>query len=238
MLDEGWDPIPAYMVQMIRYSQKQSAERRITREKIESFAQNIRFYDGVTRMFKSLTDFVAKTDDAFRLELYIISSGIGDMIRNSKIAKSTADIFASDFAYNAQGEIEFPKKVVSFTDKTRYIFQISKGLVGEEYRNKPFEVNNKIDSSALRIPMENIVFIGDGYTDVPCFSLLKKNNGTAFAVYDKDNPEKMHKAWRFVDDGRVKNLHSVNYRKGSDLMSSIEMSIHNIIMKNKFGYRE
>ncbi len=236
LLDSGWDPIPAYMYQMIEWSNKQKPENRITRKKIEAFGGNVRLFSGVQRLFGNLTKIVTAIDPTFTVEFYIISSGIGDLIRHCKIAKYMKDIFASDFEYLRTGEICYSKKVVSFTDKTRYIFQISKGLIGETYRNKPFEVNRKIENRNLHIPLCNMIFIGDGYTDVPCFSLLNKNQGTAFAVYDKANNEKKYKAWGFIEDGRVKNLHSGNYSKGSDLLNSIEMSISSIITKSKNAY--
>jgi hypothetical protein len=236
LIEAGWDPIPAYMYQMIEWSRNQNNGNKITKKKIESFGKNVRFFEGVQRLFGHLSDFVEKNDSDFKVEFYVVSSGIGDLIRHSKIAKHFKDVFASDFHYNEMGEICYPKKIVSFTDKTRYIFQISKGFVGRDYYNKPFEVNRKIESSQIRIPLCNMIFIGDGYTDVPCFSLLNKNRGTAFAVYDKANKEKKYKAWGFIEDGRVKNLHSVNYTKASDLISSIEMSIGSIITKAKNAY--
>ena len=149
-----------------------------------------------------------------------------------------SDIFTSEFYYNEAGEIECPKKVVSYTDKTRYIFQISKGIIGPDYYNKPFAVNKKVDPAELRIPLHNMIFIGDGLTDVPCFSLMNHNRGIAFAVYDQSNEEKKHKAWGFIEEGRVKNLHSTNYKKDSDLLNSIEMAIGGIMTKIKGAYHD
>ncbi len=236
LIESGWDPVPAYMFQMIQWSNRQADGSKITRKKIESFGKNVRLFDGTQRVFGKLKEYVAKTDPDFAVEFYIISSGLGDLIRNTKIAHHMTDVFASDFHYSDTGEICFPKKIVSFTDKTRYIFQISKGLVGENFRNKPFDVNKKVEPADLCIPLNRMIFIGDGYTDIPCFSLLSKNGGIAFAVYDRENKEKKHKAWGFIEDGRVKTLHSANYTKGSDLISAIEMSLGSIISKVNNAY--
>lgn len=231
LIQDGWDPVPAFLFQILEWSSRQP--RRITRKMIQDFGEKVRLFDGVKTVFSRLTDFVKKVEPSVNLEFYIISSGLGDMIRGTKIAKFMKEIFASDFAYNDEDEILFPKKIVSFTDKTRYLFQISKGLIGREYSNKPFEVNHKIENQKLRIPFKNMIYVGDGFTDVPCFSLLNKNEGIALAVYDRENREKKASAWGFIEEGRVKNLHSTNYLKGSDLCDSLEMSIENIIRKNK-----
>jgi hypothetical protein len=236
LINAGWDPVPAYLYQMVRWSQSQPPAKRITRQKVEAFAPKVRFFEGVPTLFSRLNSFMEKNGEDIALEYYIISSGLGDLIRKSKIAHNFTEIFASDFSYLESGEIEFPKRVVSFTDKTRYIFQISKGLVGPKYQCRPFDVNKKVAERDLRIPLNSMIFIGDGFTDVPCFSLLSKNGGTALAVYDHDNQEKKQKAWGFIEDGRVKNMHSANYKRGSDLMDSIELSIRSLIAKAKNTY--
>lgn len=235
LIEAGWDPVLSYMYQMIQLSQSLTPGQRLTKSTLTAFGPQVRFYPGVPELFTYLRDFVRAEDHTFQLEFYVISSGLGDLIRATPIAGEFTDIFASDFAYDADGQLVFPQRVVSFTDKTRYLFQISKGQVGPEFANKPFEVNRKVRE--LRIPLANMIFIGDGMTDVPCFSLMAKNNGTALAVYDRDNHEKKLKAWGFVEDGRVKNLHSANYRRDSDLVGSIEMSLRFLISKNRSVYQ-
>jgi hypothetical protein len=131
----------------------------------------------------------------------------------------------------ANGAIEFPKKIISFTDKTRYLFQINKGLIGKSSRGKPFEVNKKVKADQLRIPLRNMIYVGDGYTDIPCFSLLKQNEGFAIGVYDKHDRKKRDKAWEFVQDERVSNLLSADYSEGSDLCNTLEMAVRSILSR-------
>ncbi len=234
LMETGWDPVLSYMYQMQLLSKKEP-QKQLTQAELKAFGNKVRFYPGVQELFPYLREFVHHEDKSFHLEFYIISSGLGDLIRSTPIAGEFTDIFASEFAYNEEGAVVFPQRVVSFTDKTRYLFQISKGIVGPEYANKPFEVNRKVKE--LRIPLANMIFIGDGLTDVPCFSLMAKNQGIPLAVYDPDNHEKKFKAWGFVEDGRVKNLHSADYRKDSDLVGSIEMSLRFLINRNKTVYQ-
>ena len=102
-------------------------------------------------------------------------------------------------------------------------------------RNRPFEVNRKHEPSALRIPLNNMVYVGDGYTDIPCFSLLKKNNGVAIGVYDQENREKWGRAWGFAEDGRVSNLVPADYSKKSALSNSLLMATEAIAKRIKLS---
>ncbi len=234
LLVQDWDPIPAYLYMMIEESNS-GRIAPITREKIEEFGRNITFNKGVPTIFKRLKDYLAENYENIDLEFYLISSGIGDLLKQTKIAKNFNDIWACDFIYDQDSQIRFPKKIVSFTDKTRYLFHIAKGLVGEKYRGKPFEVNKKIEAGKLHVRMDRMIFVGDGYTDIPCFSLIMKNGGYAFGVYDKEHREKWGRAWGFIDDRRVSNLHSANFSNNSDLSNSLLMALDSIAKRIELG---
>jgi 2-hydroxy-3-keto-5-methylthiopentenyl-1-phosphate phosphatase len=225
LLDSDWDPIPAYLYKMMEESK---AGNTITKEKLKSFGKKIEFNEGVKRFFGYIKSTFEKKYPEVTIEYYLISSGIGDIIRHTEIAKHFTHIWASEFDYAKNGEIIFPRKIVSFTDKTRYLFQVSKGIIGEKAYSNAFEVNKKVPDDKLRIPFSHMIFTGDGYTDIPCFSMIKKNGGIAFGVYDKTHRDKFGRAWGFIEEGRVNNLHSANYKKGSDLCNSIEMGLESI----------
>ena len=227
-----WDPIPAYLYSLIELSNS-SQEYAITKEKLISFAHRLKFHTGVTRIFDLLREHLRKADPEIGIEFYLISSGIGEIARNTKIAKHFTDIWASEFIYDANGKIKFPKKVVSFTDKTRYIFQISKGIIGSEARGNPFEVNKRMAYKDFRIKLEHMIFVGDGLTDVPCFSLIRRYNGITIGVYDRHRKERWGKAWNFIEEGRVTNLLSANYSSQSDLTSTLMMAVEGIARKIK-----
>ena len=228
LLDKDWDPVPAYMYKMLEYSFQDNTPA-ISKNGLADFAKKVIYKPGVKELFSNLKNAISEIDKNVSLDYYIISSGIGEIIRNTEIAKEFSDIWASDFSYDNNNEIVFPKKILSFTDKTRYIFQISKGMTGEKYRGNPYIVNEKIEEKNYTIPIENMIYIGDGLTDIPCFSLIKGYGGTPIAVYDAQNSIAYGKAWTFVKDERVSNLHSANFTKGSDLYNTIIMAIGEII---------
>ena len=186
-------------------------------------------------MFNRVRRHALSTHDKVIVEFYLISSGIGDILRNTNLASYFSDIWSCDFHYGKDGKIAFPRNIVSFTDKTRYLFQISKGITGSRVRGKPFDVNKKVDHSKLRVPFDQMIFVGDGLTDVPCFSLVRKNGGIAIGVFDKHEKEKWGRAWGFIEDGRVSNLVPADFSKDSALSLSLMMAVENMAKKIKLN---
>jgi phosphoserine phosphatase len=227
MHQKGWDPMPAYLHEMIHYSNSPTNQTKITKEILRQWGERTPLYPGVEEIFPHLQS-VVKAEDNIKLEFYVISSGIEDIIHYTPIAKYFKDIWACSFAFDEQECIYFPKRIVSFTDKTRYLFQIAKGLVESDNRQNPFEVNRKFPKEDLRIPMNQMIFVGDGYTDVPCFSLIKKCGGIPIAVCDPEDRKKRAKAWGFLENGRVKHWAVGNYQESSTLRASLTVSLESI----------
>lgn len=228
LLNDEWDPIPAYLHMMIQESRRAPAKARITQSRLKSWGKKIEFHPGVATIFDRMRKQARAIHAEVKVEFYIISSGIGEIIRSTSIARQFTDIWASDFSYNQNKEIEALRNVVSFTDKTRFIFQISKGIIGATARRDPFAVNRKVAGSELRIPLDQMIFVGDGYTDVPCFSLAQRNGGVAIGVYDRKSRERWGKAWGFIEDHRVQHLVAADYRKHSGLDDALTMAIDKI----------
>jgi len=227
LMADDWDPVPAYLNHMVTAS-NEGRISTMTKEALEIWGKQVPFFDGLKDVFPHLRKVAKEANPRVTLEFYLISSGIGDVLRNTAIADEFTDIWASEFYYDADGKAVAPRKIISFTDKTRYIFQVQKGIIGEASRGKPFAVNKKLSSEQLRIPLNQMVFVGDGYTDIPCFSLIKQSGGIPIAVYDQKHTEKWGNAFQFVADGRVSNLHSANYQQGSDLTNFLSMAVRSL----------
>ena len=225
---QEWDPVPAYLYQMIEKSASGAIDP-ITRDSLARWGGELPLYRGVKTIFTRLREVAFQANPRVTLEFYLISSGIGEVLRNTSIAHEFKEIWASDFAYDEQGRVRFPRKIVSFTDKTRYIFHVQKGIFGAEYVGKPFEVNRKVDPARIRVPIKHMIMVGDGYTDIPCFSLVKQGEGFAFGVLgDPDDREKRSRAWGFIEDGRVSNLAPADYSENSALTHSLVMAIESL----------
>jgi phosphoserine phosphatase len=247
LLDDDWDPIPAYLAMMIEESRARPPEDRITRDRLRAFGETVDFFPGVKSMFGKLRKAAKEVDPQIEIEFYLISSGLGDVLRTTAIASSFADIWASDFACAGDpglpppaperaedlvsGEIVAARNVVSFTEKTRFLFQISKGLVGPEYRGKPTEVNQRVQSGDYRIPFRQMIFVGDGHTDIPCFQIVRRYEGVAFAVYDPDRRQKWGKSWDLIEAGRVNSLCRAKFGKNDELHQQLLMAVSSLARK-------
>jgi hypothetical protein len=122
---------------------------------------------------------------------------------------------------------------VTFTEKTKYLFEINKGIaaVDEEYGN-PYAVNQFVAQEDRRIPFENIIYIGDGLTDVPCFSLIDHFKGVAFGVFDPKKEGSPKKAWEtLAAPRRVKTLNSPKFGKHDDLGALLRATVGQICVR-------
>jgi len=231
LLKAGWDPMPAYLHMMVEESNSRPKRQRITRESLKRWGRRAPLYAGVRGLFARMRRQVQSSDSTIKLECFLISSGIREVLSSTKIANQFTNMWACDFAYNREGAIACPKNVVSFTDKTRFLFQISKGLIGKSAKGDPFAVNRKVEN--LRIPMDQMVVVGDGFTDIPCFSLIQKAGGVAIGVYDRESRDRWGKAWGFIEDKRVAHVVAADYRKHSGLDDALSMAIETMTRKIK-----
>jgi phosphoserine phosphatase len=226
LLADGWDEMPAYLWKMIEWSQGRPAEERITREKLQRWGERIEFYPGVESLFEELRAEARAAAPSSNVEYYLISSGIGEVLRATRIASQFRDIWASDFHYNEAGEIVCARNVVSFTEKTRFIVQISKGIVGPEARGRNKDVNKRIRSGEFAVPFRNMIVVGDGDTDIPMFAMIGRKDlegraGVPIGVSDPKQPDKWGRALDMARDRRVFTVHPADYSENSALRATL-----------------
>jgi hypothetical protein len=149
-----------------------------------------------------------------RIQHFIISSGIKEMIEASRIGKQFERIFASSFAYDANGAAKWPALAINYTTKTQYLFRINKGSLAVHEHGI---INEYIVPDERPIPFTNIVFIGDGETDIPCMRLVRDLGGHSIAVYRPGSPNQKAKARKLLSDKRADFISPANYSKGNRL---------------------
>jgi len=153
----------------------------------------------------------------------VVSSGIESLMKGAKISQSFTDIFGGSL-YEKNGVISGIKSSVTFTEKTKFIFAINKGITSQ-IREKPYDVNNFIDYSQRRVPFENMIYMGDGPSDIPCFSMIEKHGGTCIAINSKDE---WSKKWEYELRNRKMDSFKPDYTKGSELRKKLEAVIGNL----------
>ena len=195
-------------------------------------------YDGELAYLKTMLDYLEMDRPTnqvlgeqhrllgIKIEHYIVSSGLKVLLEGSSLAPHVKRIFGCEFGEDQDGRITFPKRVISHTTKTQYIFRINKGML-EAHE----DVNDHMDAALRPIPFHNMIYVGDGPTDVPCFTLMKRYGGHGIAVYNPDEPSRASFRKCYQLSGladRVKHIAPADYRAGSHLRLLIEEMILDI----------
>jgi phosphoserine phosphatase len=214
LMRQGWDQVPAYMWALKR-------ETPISRSLMEAAAPTMLTYPGVPEVFDTLRR--VGSAGGLQIEFFLLSSGLRPIVDNLSFRDEFAGVWASDYEYDDEGDPAFIRNVISFTDKTRPLVEISKGLTQDQSQADPFAVNRRV--TEYRIPFSRIVFIGDGLTDVPCFSMVLARGGTSVAVYDPNSLGSKERAISFLDDLRVNTIVPANFTRGSRAVDAISRAI-------------
>ena len=227
--EESMDKNLAWMFNLIKYSKFKG--RSIHRSYFRDAGAEVKLYEGVLGWFERLNSYAAT--QGIEIEHYIISSGLKEIIEGNPTAPYFKKIYASSYLYSADGIAEWPAQVVNYTTKTQYIYRISKGVFDESDER----VNDVIPRSERYIPYENIVYIGDSATDIPCMKLVSSKNGHAIGVY---NPQLQNTAQveRLFSEGRISFYAPADYRENMPLDTYLKTVIDEIAAHEATKYLE
>ncbi|HEX2226724.1 MAG TPA: HAD family hydrolase [Candidatus Binatia bacterium] len=224
---EGWDEKLAEFYCLINES-KRRPDRPITREFLAEVGRAIEPFEGVPKMFGRVRDCARRQISDIELEFYLLSCGFVDLERAASFASEFKQMWGSEFAFNDRGEIEFPKQILTHPEKVRYILQLSKGL-GLEGQNRPLDVYRDVPDEKLYVPLNQVVYVGDGESDLPAFGLLDKYGGKGIGVY---KPRQRPKDWpghKGMREGlQVQNLAPADYREDGELIRSLLLAVESI----------
>ena len=131
--------------------------------------------------------------------------------------------------------IRYAKRYVTFTEKTRYLFEINKDARPEDSRTMPHLVNNK--PVTRRVPFQHMIYVGDGLTEIPCFPLVRKEGGRTFGVFSRNKKSAKQAFLELLQERRVDSLHSPDYREAADLGSLIRAAVSSLAADYRSGFR-
>jgi len=223
------DEVLAYMYLMLQKAKEKSIP--IKKEAFLKYGSKIHFYKGVETFFNRINHYAS--EKGFLIEHYIISSGNREFVEGSKIAHFFKDIFASGFMYDEQGIACWPALAVNYTNKTQFLFRINKGI-HNSYDNTL--INKIVPEIEKPIPFSNMIYLGDGETDVPAMKMVKLQGGIAIAVYNPEyksiNPNKRSPkelCTEIVENNRADFMAPADYSKEKELDLLIKKCIDKII---------
>lgn len=211
-------PETVYLNHMLSFV-KAGFMQGLNNAKLRELGARLDFCEGVETFFedlrKTVEDMAKERNIDITLEHYIVSTGLAEMIRGSKIASHVDGIFACEFVeeplppyFTKQGEFDLSVlstqisqigMIVDNTIKTRFIFEINKGT----NKNPAIDVNASISSANRRVPIKNMIYIADGPSDVPVFSVVRKGGGKAFAVHTEGNEAEFAQNDMLLETNRI-----------------------------------
>ncbi len=221
------DGILAYMYLIIKMAREKNIP--ITRSDFAAYSRNIKFFPGVESWFERISEYGRSR--GVEVSHYIISSGIKEMIEGTTIAGNFKAIFASSYMYDEKGNPIWPARAVNYTNKTQYIFRLNKGVLDE---TDDVSVNTYQPRKNRPMPFKNMIYFGDGATDIPCMRLVKNFGGHAIMVYDDNKANSRQTALDYVQKGRISMAASHDYSGGTMLEKGTMLIIDQVAARASF----
>lgn len=221
------DEVLVYMNLMLRKAAEHNAPVRI--DDFKQRGKNIQLFEGVAEWFSRIGNYAKRKN--IDLKHYLISSGNEEIFAGTKIKKHFEAVYASKYLFDANGVAQWPALAINYTTKTQFLFRINKGV---KDISDNASVNRYVEPNKRPVPFPNMVFIGDGTTDIPCFRLVKDQGGLSVAVYTPHKKGKGGKteAAKYLDEGRVHAVVPANYTEGSELDKIIKARIDEVAARH------
>ena len=222
-VEMGWDPPIAWMTAIAELI-KDGKIAQDTNAKLAEFGKSVTPFPGAEDFITEINESLGKEHDV-TVEGYVVSCGIESLMKGTVLAESFTDIFGSSF-YEKDGIIAGVKSSITFTEKTKFIFAINKGI--SDIREEPYKVNTFVEKEKRQIPFENMIYLGDGASDIPCFSMIKSLGGHCIGI---DVDSIWHKDFQLELRKREMSAFKPNYISKSELREELENSIIKIVSR-------
>lgn len=217
--DNDMDQNLAYMFMMIN---KARGKVVFSKETLKNDGAKVKLFPGVESWFDRINEYGEQ--NGVKIEHYIISSGLKEMIEGTTVADKFKRIYASSFYYDDCNVAIWPAQVVNYTNKTQFLFRIEKGVLDVNDQ----KVNAYFEPDEYRVPFRNMVYIGDSDTDIPCMKLVNLHGGHSIGVYNPKTKDKT-KVYKMLEENRIKYFVPADYTADSPL----EILLKEIIDRTK-----
>lgn len=234
------NPDTIYLNLMIRYA-KNGIFKGLNNAKLREYGQKLDFYNGVPEVFwktkKLIEDNPEYETYDIKVEHYIVSTGLSEVIKGSDVMEYVTQIWGCEFI-EAPGEDGEPiiseiGYTIDNTTKTRALFEINKGVGILD----DVDVNTQLPKEMRRVQFQNMIYIADGPSDIPAFSVVNQNGGATFAVYPKGDMRALAQVERMRETGRVNMFAAADYAENETaymwLCDKITTYAGRIVKENK-----
>jgi len=236
-VEQGFCPTHAYLNLILNYIGKKKPLGALTNKNLRKFGKVAAKmqYSGLHGLIRDLKKIREKYRD-LEIEFYIISGGLEEIIKGNKfVYDNFSGIYGCRlYGKNEKGTLKYIKRAITFTEKTRYLFEINKGIIPEESDRDPSAVNKHVNMHDRRVPFKNMLYIGDGLTDIPCFSLVNQNEGTSFGILHTERTAsvKIKILEDILKTKRTVGAYAPRYGKKEPLGDLIRLTVEKIAADN------
>ncbi|PAP75221.1 HAD family hydrolase [Rubrivirga marina] len=225
LAEDGWDKTLARFYRIVEEAQGRD-DLTLDRAFCQELGESIDLFPGVPEMFDHVTDWAHAIADDVDVEFYLLSGGFVDAQRHAPIAERFEAMYGAEFHFADDGAAACCRQMITHSEKTRYLLAIAKG-VGVGGSNEPAEVYRDIPEAEWHVPLDQVIYVGDGASDMPVFELMGEHGGIALGVVE-DSDGDWKEAEKVNPDRRVQNLAPADYSEGSELMTSLRLAVESM----------
>lgn len=205
------DPVLSVMYKMISVAKEKGLS--IKRDDFVQLGKDIKYFDGVETWFERINAYGKSL--GLKVQHFIISSGLKEIIEGTSIAHNFKRIFASCYVYDDEGNAFWPGHAVNYSTKTQFIHRIRKNVLDDLYETK--SVNRYLPDDKDLVLYENMIYFGDGETDIPAMKTISKKGGNAICVYDPNKKSAETTSKKIYLDKRADYLTKADWSENSEL---------------------
>jgi phosphoglycolate phosphatase-like HAD superfamily hydrolase len=223
---QGWDHSLARFKALIDLSERMGGV--ITERLLQEVGRDTPLYPGVEQLFDRLRYTARAVADDVVVEFYVLTAGFAEVPSATVIAHQFSGIWGSAGHYAEDGRLVFPKRVITHPEKVRYLLQLAKGLPLDG-PDAPADVYRNVSEEKWLLPFDQMIYVGDGASDLPAFDLIEDRGGIAIGVF---GPHGSASGWSTHNNAhagrRVQNLAKADYTEGAELLRSLCLAIESI----------
>lgn len=228
MVKDGWDEILAKGWLLRRTAEDQGIG--LTEELVKEVGRGLECYPGVEEAFPKLREIGCEASGGAKVEIYVLSSGFVDLMTQSPVADLVDDVWGSSLHWGDDGHLAGVKRTVIHSEKARYLRALAKGL-DIAGANEPQDVFRHEDADEWHVPFDQMIYVGDGASDLDAFGLLQQHGGIAIAVDHSKESEEWEADEHMFDGARVENLAPPDFTEGSEMYQSLAIAVEVIAKK-------